>query len=517
MSHLPLPVRPSVTGPDDRADDPRPTGLRSPYGIGVVLVLLIAFGLRLVTVLRGGGLFGMVGYDGAVYYAAAAGLAHGLLPYRDFLLLHPPGIVLALLPFAVLGRLIGDPAAFAVARLAWMLLGAVNAFLVVRVLRPYGTQAAMAGGLGYAVFVPALYSEHSTSLEALGSTGLLGAVLLLTRAARIRPTSHRAYVVAGILLGASAGIKIWAVVLVLALVGWAVPAAGVRRAAAILGGSVLGVTAVCLPFFVAAPSTMWRLVVVDQLGRRQASDSLTARWLGISGLSEIHVRHTTVLVVLAAAALGGLAVLAVRIPLGRLALLLTVVTVGLLLVTPSWSIHYTGLVGPPAALLVGSAVAAGSPWLSRPAPRRIGAVLGLAGLALHATLSLPALTFGSTFSPGPLRASIAATPGCLTSDDPTVLIETDTLQRNLDLGCPLVADLGGYSYDLQPGASLRTSRAKNVQWQDFAHRYLVSGRVTMVARFRTDPGYSRSTRKVIAGWPVLARSGPFELRQPGKG
>src|SRR6476660_4810507 len=40
---------------------------------------------RLVPVLRGGGLFSLVSYDGAVYYTAASGLTQGLMPYRDFL------------------------------------------------------------------------------------------------------------------------------------------------------------------------------------------------------------------------------------------------------------------------------------------------------------------------------------------------------------------------------------------------------------------------------------------------
>jgi hypothetical protein len=108
---------------------------------GVALALLIsavAYVARLVPVVRGAGLFGMNSYDGAVYYAAAAGLAHGLLPYRDFLFLHPPGIVVALVPFAALGRVIGDSYGMEAATLAWGGIGALNAVLVSRILRPLG-------------------------------------------------------------------------------------------------------------------------------------------------------------------------------------------------------------------------------------------------------------------------------------------------------------------------------------------------------------------------------------------
>ena len=72
------------------------------WGPSLLLVATAAFLLRLLPVLHGGGLYGRGNYDDGVYYAAAAGLVHGLLPYRDVLLLHPPGIVLALAPFAAL-------------------------------------------------------------------------------------------------------------------------------------------------------------------------------------------------------------------------------------------------------------------------------------------------------------------------------------------------------------------------------------------------------------------------------
>lgn len=52
-----------------------------------------------------------------------------------------------LLPFAALGQVRGDAEGLAVARVAFMLLGAVNAVLVSRILRPHGRSAAAASGL----------------------------------------------------------------------------------------------------------------------------------------------------------------------------------------------------------------------------------------------------------------------------------------------------------------------------------------------------------------------------------
>ena len=91
--------------------------------IHFIITCIAAFLFRLVPVLRGGGLFGFGNYDDGVYYASATGLIHGLLPYRDFVLLHPPAMTALLAPFAAVAQLTSDSYGFAAARVAWMLLG----------------------------------------------------------------------------------------------------------------------------------------------------------------------------------------------------------------------------------------------------------------------------------------------------------------------------------------------------------------------------------------------------------
>lgn len=147
--------------------------------LAVLVIFSVAVAARLVPTLRGSGLFGLQFYDDGVHYAAATGLVHGRLPYRSFLLLHPPGILLVLAPFAEAARWLGDARGFATARLAFMVLGGVNALLVSRYLRPVGVAAAWLGGLFYALFWPSVYSEHTVLLEGPANTCLLVALLLL--------------------------------------------------------------------------------------------------------------------------------------------------------------------------------------------------------------------------------------------------------------------------------------------------------------------------------------------------
>ena len=106
-----------------------------------------------------------------------------------------------------------------------------------------------------AVFYPAVFIEHSTLLEAPAATVTLVALLLLTRAAKAGPIAPRVALVAGALLGVSAGVKIWGVVVMVAVLGWTSITYGARRGLLLLAGAGLGATIVCLPFFAAAPGS----------------------------------------------------------------------------------------------------------------------------------------------------------------------------------------------------------------------------------------------------------------------
>jgi hypothetical protein len=91
------------------------------------------------------------------------------------------------------------------ATLAWFGIGGLNAVLVSRILRPLGVLAALAGGLFYAIFYPAVFIEHFILLEAPAATVTLVALLLPTRARKAGPIAPRVAFVAWALLGVSAG------------------------------------------------------------------------------------------------------------------------------------------------------------------------------------------------------------------------------------------------------------------------------------------------------------------------
>jgi alpha-1,2-mannosyltransferase len=475
-------------------------------------VFAVAFAARLVPVLGGGGLFALDTYDDGVHYSSALAWVQGRWPYRDFLLLHPPGIVLALAPFAAFGSVTREGLGFAVGRVAWMVLGATTAVLVVLLLRRFGWVAALLGGLWYALYPPALRAERTTMLEGLTSA-LLALALVLIGSGRLRSRYPAGTcVAAGALLGFAAVTKIWGVVVVAIVLGWVVVIHGFRRGWQFLLAALVTAAAVGLPFFARAPSRMWRMVVTDQLVRQSNQVSAFSRLRAITGFRLGGPAPSFLAVVLACGVLALLIVIAVS----RRYLLAPLLLVGMglvVLVSPSFYPHYPAALAVPLALVVG----VGAGWLygslrARARPVAVSLVAGvLLALAVYA-YPLSNARIGLSFPGRTLAASLRPRAGCVTADDAVTLVEMNVFGRNIERGCAVVVDLGGYSLHLTPGRP--GGREENPVFQYFALRYLSSGDTALNVRFSLTYGFSRHTLRVIEHWPIIARHGRYELRHP---
>lgn len=498
---------------DTSTTDGPPARLRRPALLaGAVAVFALALVARLVPVLRGGGLHGLGNYDDAVHYAATVALVEGRLPYRDFLLLQPPGILVLLSPFAALGGLVGDADAMAAARVGWMLLGGVNALLVGRILLPLSASAALVGAVGYAVFYPAVYSEHTLLLESPATTCLLVCLLLLRVTENAPRASSARVVAAGAVLGAAITLKIWGVVPVLVvMVCFLLRRRGADSLRFLAGGVAICVL-ICLPFFLAAPAPMWQMVVLDQVGRRPLDRGLGDQVSQLAGVSLWTDAGATWILGLALVVGAVAVVLTLLHRLTRLLGALLVALVALLMSTPSWFLHYSALTAAPACLVLGAAVGtvvarmrvATGPALAR----------GVTGLAVLATLAyaypLLQLQLNDPFPRAELGRALAATSGCVATDDPGTLIETDLLRRNLDRNCRVEIDLGGMNYHLNSPVS----RARNPAWQQYCLDYYRSSSAVISVRFRSGSGYSRATARTYNSWPELVRVGRYVVRVP---
>ncbi len=482
-------------------------------------VALAAFAVRLIPVLRGAGLTGMGNYDDGVYYSAAVALVHGRLPYRDFVLLHPPGIVVALAPFAALGQLITDLHGLAVARVAFMLVGALNAVLVARFLLPMSVAAGWVGGLFYAIFYPAVYTEHLTVLEPLAGSCLLMTLLLLRTFRGQADAGKVALAMAGALMALSAGLKIWGVVPLIFIGIWQLVTIRSRRVLWYVAGAGIAGVALCLPFLAAAPAAMWQLVVVDQLDRPTGRTALVRKLFDITGLNGFSNPPSgwSLLLIIAVAGYLMAGLLAWTRTEPRLPVGLAVVLTALLLVTPAYFPHYASLIAGPYAIVVGAAAGILIALVRHhQQPALAALVAGLLTAVAVTAIPVAGHRFGKSFPARQLAASVAPLPGCVTADDPLLLVQLNVLSRDFKRSCQVRIDVTGSAYGTDK-LLLRNGkpapRRLNTRWQRNLMIYLRSGTATILVRTAPD-SLPRAMVAEIRQWPVLAHSRRYVLYRP---
>ncbi|WP_375502071.1 glycosyltransferase family 39 protein [uncultured Jatrophihabitans sp.] len=474
--------------------------------VAQLAVFLIAVAARVAVIVRHGALHGNFGYDAGVYFAAGDAFVHGRLPYRDFMLIHPPVEMLVLSPFAALTRVMSDESAFTTTILACTVLGGINAVLVVRVARRMGlgTRRATVAGLFYALWFGAIGSEFLIKLEPVGNLLFLLGLLAALRV--IDGGGARWAVAAGAAAGASVSVKIWWIVPVVALVVWL----GCRtRSRCTVGQALAGAVGVSVlvdgPFFAVSPHAMWSSVVVDQVTRGTTSASPLTRLADLSSitrltgpLSQSALAVTSVVLLLA---VGWVARRAWTLRAARPAVVLLVVQGVVLLAAPSWFSYYADFVAVAAALTVGAAAHPG-----RARPMRLPGA-GWALTAAMAAITLTAIASGrSAVRPFPGSAELtrgASSARCVLSDSPMGLIELDALSRSFANGCRNWVDVTGRTYGSDRSSGRRVD---NERWQRDLTAYLRSGDAVIIVR-GSGTGLSTSTYREVRRDGVLVRAG----------
>jgi len=433
------------------------------------VTFVVALAARLGVILRAGGIHGIIGYDCGVYFAGADALIHGRLPYRDFTMVHPPGITLALAPFAALTNVMTDWHAFIVATVAFCVLGGVNAVLVLTVCRRLGVgmTGATVAALFYAAWFGSVSGEFEVKLEPLANLFLLCGLLMVLNA-----RGRRATVLAGVVLGLTMTVKIWWVVPVALLVVWYGHRRRSVRAGLDLGaGALAAVVVVCLPFFLADPSGMASSIVTDQLGRPRTA-STTSRLFGLSTVRELS-RHLsadtrTLASLVFAALVVAVVVLAWRgAAAARVLIVMTVAQLIVLVLAPSWFEYYSDYVAVSLSVTVGAAVAS-----VRRTWRVPGFAMAAGALALTAAVTVAGTAAIRPYAGAAQLTSAVRGERCVMTNVTTLLIRLDALTRGLEDGCPNWIDVSGRRYGPDRPAALR---ADHTTWAAVLDRYLHSG------------------------------------------
>ena len=426
---------------------------------------LLALCVALVGLSSANALFGATDYDGGVWFGAAVALAHGSLPYRDFVFVAPPGSTLLLAPLGLVSRLIGTRDAFAAARLLTVAVMAVNATLAGLVVRHRGAVATIVAGVAVALAPEALAADYSVLLEPYLMAALLVATLCCFPAGKVAAT--RAVALAGVAFGVAGAIKPWAVVPLLVAV---VVVALERRlkALALLAGAAVGFVVPCGVFFVGVPAAFVRDVVTSQLARAApgAVVPLAGRLGVLLGIGEVRGPERSLVAILicvfaievAACVVVWATVRGRSSPLEWFALVATVATITTLLLPQVFYRHYAYFVEPFAAIVAALVVAHALEAVEAHWPVVSARTLGRAALATIVLLAVAPLALdlhratlaaGRAVDPGPAVAAVVPPGSCVVTDMSSIALSAGRFSSGGR--CPMVVDAFGEWLAAAPG------------------------------------------------------------------
>ena len=266
-----------------------------PTGLVILAATVLALALRLFLVTRPGFLTsGTVEYDDGVYLGAAMRLLHGVLPYKDYAFVQPPGIILVALPAGLAGSLTSQATGLAVARVLSVLASTACVPLAGRLVRHRGViTCAVAAGL-LAVYPADVLSARTLLLEPWMNLACLLAATAAFREGRLASPKWLAW--AGVAFGCGVAVKFWAAVpaaVLLAVCLIARPPAGTsrgRRAGALLGGAVGGFAVLAGPFALADPSAFIHQTLLYQVSRVGSRVPPSLRLAHLTGLIDMLTR-----------------------------------------------------------------------------------------------------------------------------------------------------------------------------------------------------------------------------------
>jgi len=461
------------------ASSPASAGLATPVTLIIVAATLLALLLRLYQLSRPGFLLSVNEYDDGPYFGSAVRLVYGALPYRDFLIVQPPGITLLMIPAALLSKVTGTAWGMAVGRILTSLAGAASVALAGLLVRHRGVLATVIACGIMAVYPDSIQAVKTVLVEPwLVLFCLIGALAIFD--GDHVTTRTRRLVWGGVALGFGGAVEPWAIfpVIIIALLILRWP----RRLAAYVGGVAIGFLVPVLPFAALAPDKFYEATIVAQIGPR-AGATPTPFWLRIqdlTGLADLsrptHLDDLGAAVLIAAVVFGSLGLsflLTWRRPpaLDLFAVGSASLVFAAFLWPDQFHYHFAAFLAPFLALAIGlplSALVRDFRLASGGNPAALPVLQwGAASLAGLAILALAVIQFDwETYNTPHLPLSVVTSarrmipPGaCLLADEVSFSVMTDRLVSDVP-GCSLLLDATGTNYALSHGRDPETGAAR---------------------------------------------------------
>lgn len=258
------------TSLEHRAPPTMTAGFVTPVNVVIVVATVAALTLRVAQLASLRYLLGVTEYDDGVYFGSAVRLVHGVLPYRDFIVVQPPGIVTLMAPAALLSKVAGTAWGMAVARILTVLASTASVTLTGLLVRHRGIAATTVASGIMVVYASNLLDAHTVLVEPWEVLFILVAAVTAFDGDQLAAGRWR-LACAGVAAGFSGAVEAWAIFPVLAIVAVALltcpRSRRIRRAGTFVAGVALGFCAPVLPFAALAPRRMYQSLVSSQVNR----------------------------------------------------------------------------------------------------------------------------------------------------------------------------------------------------------------------------------------------------------
>jgi hypothetical protein len=495
-------------------------GGRPVFAVGVVIVATTALALALRAYYQStpaGFLAGVTQYDDGTYFGSALRLVTGVLPYRDFVSVQPPGITLLMAPAALVARVFGTATGMELARILTTAASGAGVALAGLLVRRYGTLAVLITCGIMAIQPASIRAAHTVLVESwLVLFCLIGALALFDGDQLAR---GRRLAWAGVAFGFAGAVEGWAIVPVLVAILLFLPK--LTRAWPFCAGVAAGFLIPVLPFAGLAPRQFYDDIIVAQLGlvspARTPTWNRLAKMIGIGhpapGQETLYLVIVATIAIVIVGAVAAAWLISRRPPplLERFVVLTSALIIVMFCLAPQFYSHFVAFLVPFLAasvalpisrLLTGAPVPSPPPASEFPArqPQARRAIwfatgLAAAAVALGAGLQFRAETLGAGASGAGPRALDRVIPrgACVLTDQVSITILANRFYSGVP-GCPQMVNSIGTDLALSHGRT-PSDGADNVPavaaaWHEaFSH-----------ARFVL---LSQSSEKRIAWTPAL--------------
>jgi alpha-1,2-mannosyltransferase len=469
-------------------------------GTGAVIAgaVVVSLALRVYQLSRPGFLLGVTEYDDGPYFGSAVRLLDGSVPYRDFVLVQPPGITLLMVPAALLAKLTGTAGGMAAGRILTTLASAAGVALGGLLVRHRGVLATLVTCGILAVYPASVAASRTVLVEPwLVLFCLIGAVTVFD--GDWLTASRRRLAWAGVAFGFAGAVEGWAIVpalVVLIAVGWSGGMRGrMRRAGIYAGGVAAGFLIPVVPFAAASPSGFYRSLITAQIGPRAHPQrvSIWVRLRNMAGITDIHLPSHAPVALITLAIAGTIIILTIaawrltRQPPAALDVfaLVTTTAVAVMFLWPDqFHYHFPAFLAPflamaialPAARLTAAIETArpGLTSLTRWAIPGVAAAALIGFTALHVGMEMHLGRYASMSTAASARIErIVPAGACVVTDQVSYLILDNRFVSDVPGCSPMIDGLGtdlALSGGPKPGDGAGNAPAVAAIWRNgFAH------------------------------------------------